>query len=380
MSVFDRYIFKNLTIATIFIAMTLAVVVFLTQSLRFLELVIESGATSSSFWVLTLLALPRFFEIILPLALMAATLFLYNRMTSDSELIVVRSVGFAPYQLAKPAIMLALIVTFVLMAITMYVAPKSISTMQQMQQAIKAQFSSYLFREGVFNQAGRGLTVYIRQRGDDGSLYGMMIHDSRNKSGVASTILAKRGALLSTDDGYQVVVYDGSRQEYDPQNQALKRLNFETYTIDLPDSDPVGQRWAEPDERTIIELLNPDPRVQRDVESLREFQVEAHRRVLSPLLALSFTLIACLTLLIGPVDRRGQGSRIVLAVVSVVLIQGLYIAFYNIARNSDLGLVMMYILVLVPLLFCAFGLSGVSEGWRRRVLYNYGVNASEGAS
>ena len=61
MNIFDRYIFKNLLIATVFVAVTLAVVIFLTQSLRFLELVIESGASSSAFWVLTMLALPRFF-------------------------------------------------------------------------------------------------------------------------------------------------------------------------------------------------------------------------------------------------------------------------------------------------------------------------------
>lgn len=371
MTVFDRYIFRNLIIATVFVAVTLAIVVFLTQSLKFLELVIESGASSSAFWILTLLALPRFFEIILPLAIMAATLFLYNRMTSDSELIVVRSVGYAPFQLARPAITLALIVTFILLAITMWVAPKSISTMQHMREVIKAQFSTYLFREGVFNRAGKGLTVYIRERGEDGALYGLMIHDSRNNGAEPSTILAKRGVLLSTDGGYQVVVYEGSRQEYSAEKQALKRLNFETYTIDLPDSDPVRQRWAEPDERTILELLNPDPQEARDVASVRDFQIEAHRRVLSPLLALTFTLIACVTLLIGPIDRRGQGRRILMAVTAVVVIQGLYIASYNIARNHTLGLVMMYLLVVVPLVVSAVGLSGMSEKWRRTVLYNY---------
>ena len=60
------------------------VVILLTQSLRFLELVIESGASSGSFWILTLLALPRFFEIIGPLSLMAATIFVYNRWSYDT--------------------------------------------------------------------------------------------------------------------------------------------------------------------------------------------------------------------------------------------------------------------------------------------------------
>ena len=371
MSVFDRYIFKNLSIATIFIAVTLAVVILLTQSLRFLELVFESGASSTSFWILTLLALPRFFEIILPLSIMAATLFLYNRMTSDSELVVVKSVGYAPLTLARPAILMALIVTMILMAMTLWVAPRALSQMQMMRQVMKAQFSTLLFREGVFNQAGKGLTVYVRERGEEGSLYGLMIHDSRASDQPPSTVLAQRGTLVALEDGYQVIVYEGTRQEFEPDSGVLKRLDFNRYTIDLPESDPVRQRWMEPDERTIFELLNPDPALARDIEAIRDFKVEVHRRVVSPFLAVLFTIIACVSLLIGPVDRRGQTRRIMWAVLSIVVIQGLYIAAYNMARQSDVGLVFMYVLVFMPMISGFYALSGYSEGLRRKILYHY---------
>lgn len=367
MKIFDRYIFRNLLVATVFIAVTLAVVILLTQSLRFLELVIESGASSSAFWMLTLLALPRFFEVILPLSLMAATLFIYSRMTGDSELVVVKSVGYAPSMLARPALILALMFTVLLLAITLWLAPKSLSTMQQMRQMIKAQFSSLLFRESVFNQVGKGLTVYVRERGDQGSLYGLMIHDERDSSKASTTVLAKRGTLVSVKEGYEVVVFEGTRHEY--SEGKLKRLNFNRYTIDLPDSDPVRQRWAEPDERTIFELLNPDPSERRDLESLRDFKIEIHRRIASPLLAVVFTLISCASLLIGPIDRRGQIRRIIMAVLIVVFIQGLYIVSYNFARQSDFGLVLMYSLIIGPLCAALFIISGFSENIRRRLLY-----------
>jgi lipopolysaccharide export system permease protein len=237
---------------------------------------------------------------------------------------------------------------------------------------VKAQFSTLLFREGVFNQAGKGLTVYVRARGEEGSLYGLMIHDSRDVQGSGagpSTILAKRGMLVSVDEGYQVVVYEGTRQEYDAVQGTMKRLDFDRYTIDLPDSDPVRQRWAEPDERTIFELLNPDLSKRRDFDNLRDFKIEIHRRIISPVLAVVFTLCACASLLVGPVDRRGQTYRIAGAVAVVVMIQGFYIAAYNLARQSDAGLFLMYGLVLIPLAVCIFILSGFSEGLRRRILY-----------
>ncbi len=369
MRFFGFYLPKNLFVATVFISVTLAVVIFLTQSLRFLELVINSGASSASFWVLTFLALPRFFEIILPLSLMAATIFTYNRMTMDSEIVVMRSSGLSPYALARPALVLAFSVTVLLWVITMWAAPASLNNMQQMRQVIKAQFSTLLFREGVFNAVMPGLTVYMRERTPGGEMRGLMIHDSREKNENPSTVLAQRGVIVATDDGHQVLVYDGSRQEFDPKSEALHRLNFERYTIDLPDSGPVRQRWREPDERTIFELVNPDFADKRDRESLRDFNVEIHRRFASPLLALVFTLIALNALLIGPADRRGQGRRISLAIASTVVIQGLFLAAFNVSRQANYGLIFMYVLIFIPLILNMFFLTGLSEKLRRRLLY-----------
>ncbi len=361
MGVFDRYLFKNLCLATVFITAVLAVIIFLTQSLKFLELVIESGAPAGTFWTLTFLAMPRFLEIIMPLSLMAGTLFIYNRMTVDSELIVIRSVGYAPARLARPALILSLIVTGFLLLTTLWIAPRAISALQQMRQVIKAQFSTLIFQEGIFNQVGQGLTLYVREREPNGILHGLMIHDNRNEAVIPSTIIAKRGTVSLTEQGYKILVSEGSRQEYNPQTKTLQRLNFDRYTIDLPESDPVSQRWHEPDERSLIELLNPDPLSKRDMESLRDFKIELHRRIISPLFAVILTLIATTTLLLGPVERKGQTLKIIFVVTCALIIQGLYIAAYNLARQTDTGLILMYALVFVPLILTGLFLGYIKK-------------------
>lgn len=366
---FDSYLFKNLTIAVVFITFVLTAVVFLTQSLRFLELVVESGASSLSFWILTSLALPRFFEIIVPLAAMAGTIFVYNRMSMDSEMVAIRSVGHSPYQIGRSALMLSLILALFLYAISMFIAPSALSNMNQMRQVIKSQFSNVLFKEGVFNRVGNGLTLYIKEKNSDGEMAGLMIHDNRPENPNPSTVLAKRGIVLNDDGELQVVVYEGSRQEYDSARKVLQRLDFERYIIDLPESEDIRERWREPNERTILELFNPDRSNKRDMESIRDFQVEIHKRLTNPLLAIAFTLIALATLLIGPVDRRGQGRRIILAIALSIVIQGAYISIYNISRNSDVGIILMYAIPLLPIIIGGFLLSGASEALRRQILY-----------
>ncbi len=357
-------------LALLFITLSLAGVVFLSQSLRFLELVMESGASSLSFWILTSLALPRFFEIILPLALMIAIFFIYNRMIMDSEVVVMRSAGMSAMRMARPALMLSLMMAVFLWWVTAWLAPVSLRHMQEMRQQIKAQYSSLIFREGVFNTIGDDLTVYVRDRTSEGDLQGVMIHDSRVENRNPVTIIAKRGMIVRTDDGsQQVLVFEGSRQEFEEQKRAINRLDFDRYTIDLPESGTVRQRWKEPDERTLYELLTPDLENERDQESLKEFIVEANKRVVSPLLAPAYALIALASLLIGPMDRRGQGRRILAGASAVIVMQGLFLASYNLARQTLWGLPAMYILVLVPIIAGFYFLGRNSEGLRRQYLY-----------
>jgi lipopolysaccharide export system permease protein len=354
---FDRYVIKSLGLATLFTACTLAAIILLTQSLKFLELIIESGASSATFWVLAFLALPRFFEVILPIALMIAVTFVYSRMVSDSEIVVMRGAGASPTLMARPALVMAVGTLCLMFFITSWLAPTSLSSVQNLRQLIKTEYSALLFREGIFNKAGDDLTVFIEGRNTQGELEGLLIHDSRDALNAPVTIVAKRGVIVTTDEGQQVIVYNGSRQDFNKETGALNRLDFDRYLIDLPDPEAVGNRWQEPDERTLRELINTDYNDATNKKYEQQIFAEIHRRILTPFLPLSFTGVALCFLLLGPLNRRGQNSRIFFAVMWVVALQGFYLAAVNMGQKSDLGIGLMYCLVLVPILVSLFILS-----------------------
>lgn len=371
MQIFDRYLFRNLVIATGFTTVTLAGIILLTQSLRFLELIINAGASASAFWMLSAMALPRFVEVILPVALMAAVVFVYNRMAMDSELTVMRATGSPPLRMARPALLLAGLSAVLLLVTAMWVSPAAQRGMNDLRQVIKTQYSTLLFREGVFNAVRPGLTVFIRARAGDGTLRGVMIHDSRPENKSPVTVMAKSGVIVSTSQGQQVVVYDGSRQSVNPGTRALERLNFERYTIDLPEGGgPASPQWREPDERSFPELLRSDLSDERDIRYRRELVTEAHRRLSAPFLAPAYAVLALCFLLLGPVDRRGQGWRIAAAIGMCVLMQGLYLAATSMAHKSNGGVVLMYALTILPLaggLLCLGGkLDFLTIAFKRR--------------
>jgi lipopolysaccharide export system permease protein len=356
LTVIDRYIFKQILIATVFVTLVLAALVFLMQSLRFIDLVINSGASGIYIWLQTFLYLPGFFEIILPIGTVAAVLFIYNRLTMDSELIVLRGLGFSPARLARPALLLSGILAVILFIMMGWVSPISKSKAITIRQDIKAQMSSLIFREGIFNEAGSRLMVYIRDRDSDGRLNGLIIHDSRDATKPASTVIARSGVLVSTENGQQVLVYDGSRQEVDSKTGIMRRLDFDQYTIDLPEAEKSkDKRWVEPDERTTGALISSMN--DKDAETLsnrRELRVELQKRFLIPFLIPGFALIGLSFLLIGNHERRGQSKRILMAVAMIILLQIFFLTSYNMAKQSPAGFPLMLTTILLPFLYATF--------------------------
>lgn len=365
---FSRYLIKQLAIVTITVAMTLAMIILLTQSLRFLEMIIESGASSTAFIKMSLLALPRFFEVVLPIGLAAAVLFVYNRMTADSEIVVFRSSGMSPSQLTRPALTLAILISIFLFGVIGWVAPLSLEKMHELRQIVKAQYSALLFRPGVFTPVGKDLTVYVRDRGAEGSLAGIVIHDRREKTKPPVTIVARKGTAVITEQGPTVVLYNGVRQQLDPETAVLSRLSFTEYSIDMPEKAAIDQRWKEPDERTLTALLNsvndaPNERIKK------EFIAEIHRRLTAPFLSIGFALASLACLLLGPLSRRGQALRITLAIVMIILLQGLYLGFTSVAKQSFTGVIFLYISTFAPAILGYLTLSSISEPLQGKWLY-----------
>lgn len=351
MPIVDRYILRQIFTATFFVTVILLVLIFLTQSLRFLDLVIKAGASAWAIWVQTFLVMPGFFEVILPISVVASVLFVYNRATIDNELIALRALGFSPLRLGRPAILLSTFLGCLLFIIMGWVAPASRAEALQLRQDITQKVTSLIFQEGIFNNTGAGLMVYIRDRDNAGTMRGLIIHDSRAVDKPATTIIASKGILVSTDKGQQVVVYKGSRQELDVKTGALRRLDFDTYTVDLPTTEKdASVRFNEPDERTLSALLKPLSKEEKAQPNLkRQMRTEIQKRFLSPLLVPSFCLVGMSFLLLGGYDRRGQSLRILAAVAAIMVLQILYLSSYHLAKQSSLGFPFMIITTVGPM-------------------------------
>jgi lipopolysaccharide export system permease protein len=151
---------------------------------------------------------------------------------------------------------------------------------------------------------------------------------------------------------------NGNRQLLDRETGKLSLLYFERYTADIGKTGATSQtegRWREPRERFLNELFYPGES-EMDVRNSNQLRVEGHERLTLPLYAITFTLIALAALLPGDYNRRGQGRRIVAAVIVVVIVQAGSILWNAMTPRFIVLLPMVYANVLVPMAVAAWWL------------------------
>ncbi|WP_439576232.1 LPS export ABC transporter permease LptF [Elioraea sp.] len=346
----SRYMLRQLAIGLVAVTGGLAVLIWLTQSLRFLELVLNRGLSLAVFFELTVFMLPNFVAVILPVTTFIVILAVYSRMEDDRELVVMRAAGMGPMALARPALVLAGAAALLGWTMNLWVVPESYRAFREYQFEIRNRMAAVLLQEGVFNPLGEGLTVYIRERDRDGDFRGIMVHDTRTP-GAPATILAERGWLTLEGDTPRVTLQNGTRQEVDRRTGTLRILSFAENTLSLATEaarDEVRHRDAR--ERGVLELLSPDPAEQISARDRGRFTVEAHQRLAGPLATLSLALVGLAALLTGQFSRHGKTGRVLIAVGIGGGLVALGVGIGNLAAR-ELGL--------VPLIWAQAVLPGV---------------------
>ena len=344
----NTYLAKQLLLAFMVVVISLTCVVWLSQSLRFIDLIVNRGLPLPTFIYLTILLLPTWLSIVMPIAIFASSLYIYNRMLVDREIIVLVAAGLSPWRLSSPVVLVSLIVTFLCYSMTLYFIPVSYQAFKELQFKIRHNYTDILLREGTFNAVGKDITVYIRERNLKGELSGIIINDERN-SLESITVMAESGALSVTEKGPQVFMRNGNRQSRNTKTGQVGLLYFDSYTVDLSGLNSMSQRaWKDQNEYFVHELLNPRNEAENS-KRYKKFIAEAHYRITSPLLAIVLPILGLAVLLKGEFSRRGQTLRICSAVIVAGLVECTVLGSkFFVAQNAML-IPIMYGTVAAPL-------------------------------
>jgi lipopolysaccharide export system permease protein len=328
-------------LTTLLISIILTMIIWLTQTLRLLDFVLNGGAPFLLFGEMLLLIIPKFFEIILPLSLALGTVYALNKFSTDSELVVMQNSGLSPLRLAHGMIVFTFLTSFFIFVLAGWITPLANRQMDALRDVVKSEYSMGLLRPGIFNSVGDDVTVYIAGRTSLQDLRGVFVHMTKPNE-PPTTITAEQGGLISNNGKQLLVIFNGTRQQFNQKTGSIDNLKFERYSLDLSSlTNSIENMQRDPNQSTVAELWHAPIFADNSVAA-RRARAEFHSRLSLPFLTIAFSLMSFVPFLIGRYNRRGQGKRMGIILVSIIAVQIIHLTSSSLANSSALGLVLLY--------------------------------------
>ena len=306
----DRYITRQMWTPFVLATFIVTMIVWLTQSLQRIDILVEHGQTLLKFGWLSLLLVPSLLAVIVPFGLFAAAIFALHRLHSDSEIAVMFAAGVSRADVARPILLVTFIGALLTLWINVDLMPRSYRELKREIADIRADFASAIVRSGEFVTIRDGFTVYVDEATPGGLFSGLLIHDYRNGES-AETYMARKALLRETGIGPVLYLSDGNVQRMNAKSGEVDVAFFEKTAINLGQFERRGgDLQLEMTERFVGELFKPDLTKAYDRANAASLIGEGHGRLAAPIYAFSYVLIGIFALIGGPYDRRGYALRI----------------------------------------------------------------------
>jgi lipopolysaccharide export system permease protein len=307
-----------------FFALVLVMVYWINRAVVLFDQLIADGQSAGVFLEFTALSLPSVIKIVLPVAAFAASLYVTNRMSRESELTVVQATGFSPFRMARPVVLFGLIVTLLMSVLIHGLAPAALTRFNARQAEIAQTATARLLREGQFLSPVEGITVYIRDVSRAGELRDIFLSDTRAEN-EAVTYTARRAYLVRTETGPQLVMRDGMIQTFERDTGRLITTTFADLAYDIGSLIPQNATTRRSSrELATSDLLFPTPELATETRKSEALLIsEGHGRFAEAGLAFVAALVGFATLLVGGFSRFGVWKQVLAAIFLMIFVKGI---------------------------------------------------------
>ncbi len=338
MTILDRSIFKELTIAFAIGLMVFTFVLLTNKILRLVELIVSKGVGIWTVVQLFAYILPYSLVVTIPMSVLLAVLATFTRLSTDGEMLVMHSAGLSLTRVARPAILFGLLTTVATLAIAIWVLPFSNFAFKNLVFEMARRQAAVGIQEGVFNSPIEGLILYVeRLEAKSSRMEGIFLVDNRNPS-EQQVIVAREGRFTSDPKHLRLglELSQGSiHLTGKDTNGRYRLLSFSEYALTLDVSrmlPPPGQRMLGEQELTIGELRQRSEELRARGQNYHPPLVEIHKKLAIPFSCLLFPLVGV------PLGSRiKKGGRGVSLVISVAFALGYYMLIVGGEGLGDRG-------------------------------------------
>ena len=297
-SITNRYIFKEM-----FVPFSINIFVFtflflMTEMLKIANWIVNYNLSIWTVFILIFYTMPMFLTFIIPMSVMLAILLTFLRLSSDNEIVAIKSCGMSIYGLLPPVMLFALLGFLLTMLLTLYAGPRSKASLEEMSLKIATTNMDIGLKERTFNDTFKGVMLYVNKIDiQNKKLIDVFIEDKRQKD-IVSTVVAPEGRLISEPEKftYHLILSNGTIHQTNPKERSANSIQFNTYTLSLNFKEQFAEaakRKKGREEMGVAELRQYiDKLAGKDEEAFQKAKMELHRRYSIPAACLALGLLA----------------------------------------------------------------------------------------
>ena len=323
MKILNRYFTRQLIAIFIMLLLVLTGLAWMLQIMSMMKFLLNYGVELTSFLGLTILMVPFIISIIIPFVTFIAIIFVYNKLISDNEITVMAATGLSPRQIARPALILAVVLTILHFVLNVWIVPRTQSMFYSTQWNLRYGLAHMKLQESAFTQITDGLVVYVdKVSGHD--LSQVMLSDMRDQD-APITIFAEKGKLVSTTRGLSIVMTNGSLQA---SGDTLTTGTFDSFDMDLNVADKEGEnsfRVRRVPTWILIKSVLDAPNEKQHKMVLAELS----SRLFGPIMNLILAALCATILLRSSLLRRRASFAPAVAVAAMAIVMSLYMSASN---------------------------------------------------
>jgi lipopolysaccharide export system permease protein len=330
MKILRNYLLKEFT-GPLFLALgVLCFVMVLVGNLRKIaDLIINKGVDPLSVSKLFIFMMPYIITYALPISILIAVLMALGRLSSDNELIAIRTSGINLFGLILPLIITGLILSLSLVIFNDRAASYAHFTYRKTLMEIGIKNPTAAFEEGVFINSFQNYILFIYHVDQKKNrLSNVRIYEPRGEGKPTRTIVAKGGEfiVMPEKNTVKLKLTDGSSDEPDPNNPTnFYKLNFKTYfmNLDLNQASDKGKIAKKSSDMTIEELRNEARRLENEGIDAAPLIAEINEKIALAFSCLVFILIGAPLAVIA--RRREKSINLGIAVIVMAVYYPLFI-------------------------------------------------------
>jgi lipopolysaccharide export system permease protein len=353
---FQRAMLRRLVINSVLLTVILAGATDLIIAQDGFKLLTQGIIRAGQFAVILLTLIPGVIYLTEPLIVATAVVYTYNEWITHNEIVILRMAGLPDQKLALPGMAVAVVAMLFTASMSLYLLPVSFRIFENIRFDATSNLSIDALvdalKQGYPQEIAPNLLISFRKYLGQNEFESVTILDGR-KPDSFTYIFADHGSIVIKKEPkleHVLLLENGTYTVRNRENDAPNLTTFKVLEVPIgDDAPPVLRAWRGFYEEHITRLLDPPSTVRADAFEYGQWVAEGHKRILMPLLCVSYVTFVIGILMYSPCRKGLRGNLpAIIALASVFLWHIIFVVTQILIAHLPILAPVFYLLPILP--------------------------------